>query len=705
MNVPARAVIPTVPEPLVRMLEARSVAVVGASSRPGSFGERLMLELIEGGTTATIYPVNPRYREMFGHPCYPSVEHLPEPVDLAILGVANERLEEQLRMAVATGAGSAVVFASGYELPRDDAPPLTERLARMARDAGMALCGGNCMGFVHVERRLRACGYYEPKDRLPGPITFLTHSGGAFSAMLNNRRAIEFNLVVSAGQELVTTVADYMRYALEQESTRVVALFLEAVRDPDGFTAALQLAARRDVPVIALKTGREERARDMVVAHSGALAGEDGAYEALFDAYGVMRVHSLDELADTITLFASGRRAGPGGLATLHDSGGERPLLIDAAGSVGIRFAEISETTRRRLEAHLEEDLPPVNPLDAWGTGHDADVIYRECARALIEDPDTAGFAFVVDLTAAIDPRMLYTDLALRVFPETDKPFAVLSNFAGGIDEAAARMLREAGVPVLEGTLSGLAAFRHLFAYRDFRARPPAQPEPGPSPDVVERWRARLARAEPVTELEALELLAEFGIAAVPAREARSLEEAAAAADAIGYPVALKTAVRGVSHKSDVGGVKLDLNGPEPLADAYRDLAERLGPDVLVAPMAPPGLELALGVVRDPQFGPLVMVAAGGLLVEVLRDRRFALPPVDRSGARALLDRLEIRPLMEGVRGSPPVDLDAVAVAVARLAVLASALAEHLEALDINPLIAGPEGCMAVDALVVPRRN
>jgi acyl-CoA synthetase (NDP forming) len=340
----------------------------------------------------------------------------------------------------------------------------------------------------------------------------------------------------------------------------------------------------------------------------------------------------------------------------------------------------------------------------------------------------------------------------------------VLANLASAVDRAEAATLRAAGVPVLEGTATGLVALGHLLAYRDFLAHPPpaaglvpagtapepvesppapqpAEPPPAPEPAepppagavdnlgpprswsatlphrgtrrrrvgvgrARERWRRRLAEGDRVlSEAEGLALLGDWGVPVVAAEVAGGLEEALAAAGRVGWPVVLKTAAPGVVHKSDVGGVRLGLDGPGRLAAAYADLAERLGPRVLVAAMAGPGVELALGVVADPQFGPLVMVAAGGVLVEVLGDRRFALPPVDHGQAMAMLDRLAVRPLLDGVRGAPPADLDAVARAVVDLSVLAVDLGDRLAALDVNPLVAGPDGCVAVDALVIPGRG
>jgi acyl-CoA synthetase (NDP forming) len=582
-------------------------------------------------------------------------------------------------------------------------PPLTERLAAIARSHGMAVCGGNCMGFANLEKRVRALGFYEPKDAPVGGVTFLSHSGSAFSAMIHNDRALGLNLAVSAGQEFVTTVADYLGYALGLESTKAVGLFIETVRDPDGFRSALGLANERDIPVVALKVGREERTRELVAAHSGALAGEDGAYEALFDAYGVSRVECLDEMADTLALFAAGRRAGPGALASVHDSGGERALLVDATASVGVPLAEISDETSKRMEVLLDPGLPPVNPLDFWGTGRDSHEIITGCVRALLEDSEVAALAFSVDLTSEEHPEIGYIAIARETFPETAKPFAMLSNFSSGIDRTDAKLLDGDGIPVLEGTLTGLEAFKHLFAYRDFRARAPITGVSPVSDEVRERWVARLSSGEPFDELDGLALLAEYGVPVVESVRAETLQDAIAAAERLGFPVALKTFGPGVQHKSDVGGVRLGVDDSPSLEDAYTDLDRRLGPQVTVAPMAPPGVEIALGIVRDLQFGPLVLVGGGGVLVVVLNDRRHAMPPLDEARARSMVDRLEIRPLLDGVRGQPRADIDALARAIAALSWLALDLGHHLEALDANPIICGPNGCLAVDSLVISR--
>ena len=370
-------------DPLAVMLEARSVALVGASPRPGSLGARMIEEVAKSASRPRTYLVNPRYAEVDGVSCYPGLAELPEAVDLALLAVPDAALEEQVRAAAGGAARSAVIFGSAVDhaAGRDEArsgPGLRDRIARVAREAGMPLCGAGCMGFVNVARGLRAIGYTE-QDPLPaGPVALVTHSGSVFSALLRTRRAFGFTMAVSSGQELVTPAAAYARYALTLPETKVLALVLEAIRDAAALRAVLADAAGRDIPVLLLAAGTSAASRSLVAAHSGALAAGDGAWQALASAYGVHRVGDLAELADTLELFCltalarPRRRVAGRGIATVHDSGFERAHVADVAAEVGVPFAPLTEDTRRRLAAVLDPGLEPGNPLDVWGTGRDS---------------------------------------------------------------------------------------------------------------------------------------------------------------------------------------------------------------------------------------------------------------------------------------------------------------------------------------------
>ena len=684
------------PDPLAVMLEARSVALVGASPRPGSLGARMIAEVAKSPAAPRTYLVNPRYEKIGTERVYPGLADLPEPPELALLAVPDAALGEQMGAAAEAGARSVVIFGSAFD-PRGN--HLRQSIAATARDAGIQVCGAGCMGFVNVARGLRAIGYVE-RDPLPaGPVALVTHSGSVFSALLRTRRAFGFTVAVSSGQELVTPAAAYARYALSLPETKVLALVLEAIKDAPLLRDVLGAAAGRDVPVVLLSAGASARGRTMVAAHSGALAAGDGAWQALAAAYGVHRAGDLAELADTLELFCAGRRPGAGrGLAAVHDSGFERAHVTDVAAEAGVEFAAIGAATRRRLAGALDPGLEPGNPLDVWGTGRDTRELFTETMSALAADPAVGAVALAVDLVPEYDEDDSYPAAALAVAAATDKPVAVLASVPAAIDQQAAARLRAAGVPVLESTRSGLLAMRHLLAPRV--AAPPA---PAP-PDVArrDRWAARLADGASGAEL--LGLLRDYGIPAVRAASASTLADALAAAADIGYPVALKTDEPGIAHKTDVGGVRLGVAGPEELTSGYADLAAQLGPRVAVCQLVPPGPELIVGMARDPALGPLIVTGPGGVLADLFPERTVALPPLTISAAASSVSRLRFAEVLAGVRGSQPCDTAAVAAAIAAFSVLIGELGDWLEAFDVNPLICGPSGVLAVDALAILRR-
>jgi acyl-CoA synthetase (NDP forming) len=781
---PARAVAPRAawaagPD-LTPMLEARSVALVGASPRPGSFGQRMVDEVTRSPAGPQVHLVNPRYAEIGGRPCVPSLADLPEPVDLVLLAVPDAALEQQLALAARRGDRSAVIFGNAHEDPAPAPPPghpapgspapgssspgswmhqkagsnppigtfmpepwasaadppepagavgpeglvgsaglLRDRLAAIARRAGMQLCGAGCMGFVNVARGLRAVGYTEP-DPLPvGPVALVTHSGSVFSMMLRTRRAIGYSLAVSSGQELVTAAASYLDYALGLPETRVLALVLEAVREPDLLRQVLARTAERDIPVVLLTAGRSASGRAMVTAHSGALAADDGGWEALARAYGIHRVGDLAELADALELFAIGRRAarravlggqpGPSpqtGIATVHDSGLERAHAADLAEDFGVPFAAIGQATKARLADILDPGLIPANPLDVWGTGADTRTLFTNSLVALAEDPSVDAVALAVDLVHELDGDESYRLAVLDAAAQTTKPLVVLGNLASAVDVDLATQLRQHGVPVLEGLRTGLLALRHLLdhAARSTAAVVPAQAAPADAGAARSRRGrgAALLAAGITSGPPLLALLAEYGITTAAAVAAGDQGGVLAAAESIGYPVVLKTADPAIAHKSDVHGVILGIPGPAELARAYADLSARLGPRVLICQNVPAGTELAVGIAPDPDLGPLIVVGAGGVLVELLADRAVALPPVDERTAGQMIGELRVHSLLSGIRGAPPADLAAVARAVTSVSALAVDLGDRLLALDVNPLICGPDGVVAVDALAVP---
>jgi acyl-CoA synthetase (NDP forming) len=436
--------------------------------------------------------------------------------------------------------------------------------------------------------------------------------------------------------------------------------------------------------VVVLAVGGSPRGRAMVAAHSGALAGEHAAWQAFCDATGAVRVSDLAEFTDTLELFSAGRRSNGGGVATVHDSGAERALLADLAHELAVPFADLADETLATIDGMLDDGLAPINPLDVWGTGADTRNLFGSCVQAMSDDPGVGVTALAVDLVTEFDGDTAYADAVLDVARSTDAPLAVLASVPSAIDAPTAQRLRDNGVPVLEGFRSGLAALDHLVRW-PLPVERPSQP-------------ARSGRRIPE---DAVELLATYGIPVVQSRAAHSIGEALMAADELGYPVALKTL--GALHKSDVGGVVLNLADDAALSVAYTAMAESLGPAVIVQPVVADGVEVSVGFVRDDAFGPLVVVAAGGTLVELLADRVVACPPVSHAAARHLLERLRIAPLLSGWRGQSGVDADALADVVVRFSRMAVDLGELFDAVEANPVIASYDGVTAVDALVIVR--
>ncbi|MDR6289393.1 acyl-CoA synthetase (NDP forming) [Inquilinus ginsengisoli] len=678
------------------LLRPRSIAVVGASARPGSVGNVMLRQLVEGGFPGPVHPVNPKGGTLQGLPCLPTLDDLPEPVEHAAFCIGDEQIAAGFEEALRQGVKAATIVA-----PLAD-PVLRERIRAMAAEAGVKLCGGNGMGFYNFTDRVRLCGFATRPDHVPGGAVLLTHSGSLFTALVDAEARIDYALAVSSGQELTTTLADYLDFALDQPETRVVGLFLESARDPAGFIAALAKAQARNVPVVALKVGRTKASAGLALSHSGAIAGDHAAYDALFERHGVGQVRSIDELAMAMMVLPVANGIGPGGLASTHDSGGERGLMVDLAAAAGVPFAALAPETVARLEAALDPGLPPVNPLDHWGTGRNYPADFEACFQALMADPDTALGALALDRAAGGQVTPLYLEIAHRARAASGKPVVIVSNHQGsGADPAAVASTR-AGVPVLDGVPAFLRACRLAFDRRDAAARPAMRPPAAPAA-MVETWRRRLADGHAIGEAEALRLLADFGLTVTPCAAAKDESEAVEAAMRIGFPVALKTV--GVAHKSDVDGVRLGLADPAAIRAAHRDLAARLGPRVLVARMAQGrGVEMMLGLHRDPDFGPVVLIGFGGIHAEILKDAVFALPPFDAAEARRLIDRLRLRPLLDGARGAPPADIDAMAQTTARFSALAAALGDLIETIDVNPILVLPRGAVAVDALVAARR-
>jgi acyl-CoA synthetase (NDP forming) len=671
-------------DPLLRPV---SVAVVGASETTDSMGEWSLKNLLRGGYKGEIYPVNPRYAEVQGVRCYPSIADIPASPELFIFSVGDHRLEAALDEAIAAGAKAAVLMSTLF-IDGDIAPVLMERVQKKVEESGLIVCGANGMGFYNVRDHVWACGFDSSMHEGPGDVAIISHSGAGMSGLIDSEERLRINFAVSTGNELDVTMDEYLDFVLDLPETKAVGLFVETARNPEGFQAALAKAVRKEIPIVAIKVGRTEDAARLTVSHSGAMAGDDAAYEALFDKYGVQRVSDMDELATTLILFAELPRVGAGSLVSLHDSGGERQLMIDLADEAGVPLTVLSDETVARLEDVLDPELPAVNPLDAWSRGGpNAGDQMADSLAAMMQDPGAAMGAVVHDRAPFGKIYPSYVRYMRQAHAESGKPVVLVGARQGtGHDETVVTSTAE-GFPVLDNVPMFLRGVRALFAYRDF-----SNQQDGKPPTV-----GAASAATSAGEAGALRLLGEYGLPVVPVTAIEN-ESDAVATD---YPVALKTAAPGVLHKSDVGGVVLNVESEEQLRNEYTNMAKRLGPEAIVAPMVGDGVEMMLGMRVDPQFGPVVLIGFGGIYAETLKDVTFALPPFSAAHARRCVDRLKLRPMLDGQRGKPPADIDAFCETAARFSAMIDALRHTLIEVDVNPIIVHESGCTIVDALVV----
>lgn len=686
------------------LLRPNSIAVLGATEREHSVGRQAVHNLLAGGFEGRIYPLNPGYDSVLGLICYPDLSALPEIVDHVVFAVSDYRIEAALDEVIAHGA-RAVTIMSQLIIKDDTEPRLQRRVEKKVRDSSLLVCGANAMGFYNCYDGIWVCGFDTRENhKRGGDVTLISHSGSGMCGIVDSEERINFNLAVSTGQELCVGIHDYMDFAIEAHDTRAIGLFVETVRDPQAMIAVLKKANERKIPVVAIKVGRTELAARLAVSHSGALAGADAAYEALFDRYGVQRVDDMDELATALIMFAQPHPVAGGGLVCIHDSGGERQLLIDLADKMDVPLAQMGSDTTTRLEQLLDPGLPAVNPLDAWGAGGpDSDKIMQDCLSAMLMDSDAAFGAVVQDRAPLSGIYPAYVDYMRVAHRASGKPVFLVANRQGtGADPAVVKVTQE-GFPVLDGLRPFLSATRCLLDYRDFCKR-----EPVPIKQLddvrVRHARLRLTNGVPLDESDSLSLLGSFGLPVNPVEIRGSEDGAIEAARKLGFPVVLKTAEQGIQHKTDHRGVHLNIVNEEALINAYRDLSERLGPSVVVAPSVNhSGVEMVLGMVQDEQFGPLVVLGFGGINVENLNDVAYALPPFDAATAMRMVNRLKYRELLGRQRDGSRPAIKVFCQVAADFSAIVAALDDAVEEIDINPVIVHAEGCVALDALVIGR--
>jgi acetyltransferase len=653
------------------LLLPRSLVVVGAS--PRHLGP--VQTVVRSGVTA--WGVNPNRDDVAGLRCYPSIADLPEVPECAFLLVNHERVEVAFEEAAAAGVRAFVVPGVGAEAGAAR-QPITERLAARARELGAVMIGPNCMGVV-VPDGPKAWLGCPPETTAPGQVAVLCQSGSVADAFLSLGGRIGLRCVISSGAEAVTDAADFLRFFAEDEGTRAVGLFLETVRRPKAFMEALARCAEAGKPVACLKVGRSEAAARVALSHTGALVGSGRAFSAVLRRYSAIEVEDFHELVETLEIL--GRRRWPRGtrIGAISESGGDCALLADHADAAGIPFTPLPDSLGQRLQDEFPNYLAPDNPLDAWAVADESDVF----PRSLELMAESGAFDILmahVDLSQFRDESNdAWSELTIRTLARLAEQHdifgATTTVHSADPPRLFQELARQLDLPLLRGPHDSMRALAKVARRRPWR------PLPGDGATSAEV--GHLLAPGPLPEHESALVLEAYGVPFAARRRATTPEEAADAAAQLGPPVVVK--IDGETHKTRVGGVVLGVASPEEAAEAAR----RLGGPVLVARQVEQGPEALCGMTRDPDFGPILAVGQGGGAVEELDRVVLSIAPLGVDDARELVSEAGL---------DDPADV--IAHTLVALSRLASAHPE-IEAVDVNPLILGPSGGVAVDALIV----
>jgi acetyltransferase len=677
------------------------IVLVGATATPTKGGYAILKNLTIG-FDGPIFPVNPRYAEIDGVPCYPSVADVPGPADLAIVFVPARGVPEVVRECGKAGIRGIMLESGGFAESGPEGEALQAEVAAAAREHGVRIWGPNCMGLVDAVRGL-VFSFVAPGiwDTLtPGDVSLIVQSGmlsGAFLIDNMTRGIMGISKVCSVGNKMDVDECDLMEYLIEDPDTRCIGLYLEAIPKGRRF---IELCRRSPKPVVVLKGGQSRRGAEAARSHTASMAGDRAVIRGALAGAGVVQAHDFQQMMDVCrTLAAFPDVKGDGRVAVLTYSGGAGIVTADFMEELSLTPAALSEESLDALRTVFPEWMRPGNPVDLWPAveRNGAEKAYGVAARAVAQDPGVDGVivhAFAGGFALNPNVRALVSEMRAA-----GKPCVCWLMGVDGDARAFQKQAQEMGMPVFREVFRAAECLAAVFERRRIRPESPAE---ATVPELPESVRQRLEMAGGVLD-EALSktLLAEMGVLAVEEAVVASLDEARAAAERFGWPVVLKGLRPGTVHKTEAGLVRMGVDSEAALESGFAELVEAAeGGGVLVQRQVPAGLELIAGLVRDPQFGPCVMVGMGGVLAEALKDTAFGMAPLTKADALALIGRLRSRVLLDGFRGAPPVDREALAEILVRLGHLGAA-AERVREVDVNPLIVVDGKPMAVDAAVV----
>ncbi len=688
---------------LKKLLRPSSIAVIGANDKNG-FGKSTCMNLLSSPLKDHIYFVNPKREELFGKKCYPNIRELPETIDMCIVILNKKLVSGALEEAASVGCKTAVVYASGYGETGDK--EAEQELRDLCKKHDLAVMGVNCAGYINNLDGIFAFGMLVKREAVPGNIAIISQSGKICLNMMQMDH-MNYSYLISSGNSTCIHIEDYLEYLIEDDETRVIGLYLEGVKDPEKFTRVLAMAAKKRKPIVIMKVGKTSKGSALAASHTGSLSGSDQSFDAVMKKFGVIRVDDIEELAEMCHLLSVIPMLPPStGLSAMCLSGGETGICADMGTLMGLSYPELQPETAEKIRELLPGYATVANPLDMSATlAHDGPR-YAEVIQAFMDDPSIGMILCgqtILEHHEVQDVIYPMSDGMVMAAKKRKKPIAVMSFFNSSRDKTIRKKLESEGVPILPATGGGFKLLKYLM---DFVAY------------VPEDHTLKLAIPESsggetkaLSERESKLELKKYGVD-VPAEYVVS-DKAKLKELKLTWPVAAKIESPDILHKSDVGGVKLNIRNLEELEAAFDEVVTNVKhhcPDaringVLVSRMLPPGREFIIGVNNDPQFGPMVLCGLGGVFVEVFKDVSLYPAPLNRKEALQMIRSLKGYKLLTAYRGQKEGDVEALADMIVQIADYAAKNKDTLAELDLNPVFVYPkgEGVAMADALVVKK--
>ena len=699
---------------LTPLLKPESIALIGASEN-SAWSTALAQNLKDLGYKGKLYPVNPKREEVFGIKCYPSVVDIPGPVDAFIIAISRDFIVPVVQDCARKEIRAGVIISAGFAEASEEGKAIQQQIVDIANKAKIRICGPNSFGVANLHRGVSLISSSEVRYLRPGGVSLVFQSGGLLNAALLAAwdRSWGVGCAISCGNEAVLNIADYADYLIRDENTRVLGILTEGFRDPQKFLRVAKLAAELEKPIIILKLGKSEKGKHAAQAHTGTLVGSDTVYSAVFKQYGLTRVADLDDFIETVELFSKRKTLRGHRVGVIVPSGAECGLVADMADDAGVDLPELSAKTVEKLANAQSAYLSVRNPLNAPERYVRRGDVFKEWIQTLVDDENLDILGLRLPLPRRREDEDViarFRDLA-EIAKRTEKLIILFSRASISLPEYWRKLLGENNIPFLLEYRRGFKALKALIDYGRFLNRSRvATPEISSEIDRQRSARLPITRGRALTERQGKEILAEYGIPTTREALTKTEEEAVALAKTIRYPVVLKVESAEITHKTEAGAVRMNIQNESELRRCYGEIlrnvqahdASAVIDGILVQEMVAGDKEVIVGMTRDPQFGPVIVVGIGGIFVEVIKDVAMRIAPLTKSDALDMIGELKGYRLLKGVRGQAESDIDALAEILCRFSRLAIDLADEIAEVEINPLMVFKkgEGAVALDCLM-----